>query len=48
VADVQGTGTAVNPDGSTETLLFNTDMRFMTGVYIGADGATHKGTFGFV
>ena len=48
VADVQGTGTATNPDGSTETLLFDTDMRFMSGVYVGADGAVHKGTFGFV
>jgi hypothetical protein len=48
VADVQGTGTATNPDGSTETLLFDTDMRFMNGVYVGADGAVHKGTFGFV
>lgn len=47
-ADVQGTGTGTNPDGSTETLLFDTDMRFMSGVYIGADGAVHKGTFGFV
>ena len=48
VADVQGTGTATNPDGSTETLLFDTDMRFMSGVYVGVDGAVHKGTFGFV
>jgi len=48
VADVQGTGTATNPDGSTETLLFDTDMRFMSGVYVGQDGAVHKGTFGFV
>ena len=48
VADVQGTGTATNPDGSTETLLFDTDMRFMDGVYVGADGAIHKGAFGFV
>ena len=48
VADVQGTGTATNPDGTTETLLFDTDMRFMTGVYVGQDGAVHKGTFGFV
>jgi len=48
VADVQGIGTATNPDGSTETLLFDTDMRFMSGVYVGADGAVHKGTFGFV
>lgn len=48
VADVQGTGTATNPDGSTETLLFDTDMRFMSGVYRGQDGAVHKGTFEFI
>lgn len=48
VADVRGTGTATNPDGSTETLLFDTDMRFMSGVYIGQDGAVHTGTFGEV
>jgi hypothetical protein len=48
VADVRGTGTGTNPDGSTETLLFDTDVRFMSGVYVGEDGAVHKGTFGFV
>ncbi len=48
VADVQGSGTATNPDGSTETLLFDTDMRLISGVYVGQDGAVHKGTFGFV
>ncbi len=48
VADVQGTGTATNPDGSTETLLYDTDIRFMKGVYVGQDGAVHKGTFGFI
>jgi len=48
VAEVQGTGTATNPDGSTETLLFDTDMRFMKGVYVGLDGRVHKGVFGFV
>lgn len=48
VADVQGTGMATNPDGSTETLLFDTDMRFMHGSYIARDGRLHKGTFGFV
>src|SRR5262245_22242084 len=47
-ADVQGTGTATNPDGTTETLLFDTDMRFMTGTYVGKDGQNYKGTFGFV
>jgi len=48
VADVQGTGTATNPDGSTESLKFDTDMRFMSGVYVGEDNAVHKGVFGFV
>jgi hypothetical protein len=48
VADVRGTGTATNPDGTTETLLYDTDMRFMTGTYIGQDNRVHHGTFGFV
>src|SRR5262249_10928828 len=48
VADVQGTGTATNPDGSTETLLFDTDMRFMTGSYVGKDGKNYRASFGFV
>ena len=48
VADVQGTGTARNPDGSVETLLFDTDMRFMQGTYVGLDGRVHQATFGFV
>jgi hypothetical protein len=48
VADVQGNGTGTNPDGSTETLLFDTDMRFMSGVYVGVDGEVHKGAFVFV
>jgi hypothetical protein len=48
VADVRGSGTATNPDGSVETLLFDTDMRFMKGVYVGQDGAVHRATSGFV
>ncbi len=48
VAEVQGTGMATNPDGSTKTLFFDTDMRFMSGIYVGVDGAVHKGNFGFV
>jgi hypothetical protein len=48
MADVQGTGTAMYPDGSKETLLYDTDMRFMTGTYVGKDGQTYRGTFGFV
>src|SRR5262245_35003817 len=48
VADVLGTGTATNPDGSKETLLFDTDMRFMSGSYVGKDGKVYHGAFGFV
>lgn len=48
VADVQGKGTARNPDGTTETLLYDTDMRFMTGTYVAKDGKNYRGTFGFV
>jgi hypothetical protein len=48
VADVRGTGTATYRDGSTEQLLFDTDMRFMSGVYVGFDGAVHKGAFALV
>jgi hypothetical protein len=47
-ADVQGTGTATNPDGSTQTLFYDTDMRFMTGTYVAKDGHVYNGTFGFV
>jgi len=48
VADVRGHGTARHPDGRVEKLLFDTDMRFMKGVYVGLDGKVHRGTFGFV
>jgi hypothetical protein len=40
IAAVTGTGT----DG----LTFDTDLRFMQGVYVGVDGRVHRGTFGFV
>jgi hypothetical protein len=48
VAEVQGSGTGTNEDGSTVPLIFDTDMRFMSGVYVAKDGRVHKGTFGFV
>lgn len=38
--DIQGTGT----DG----LLFDLDMRFMKGTYVGVDGKVYHDTFGFV
>ena len=48
VAEVRGKGIAKHPNGRTETLLFDTDMRFMKGVYVAQDGKTYRGTFGFV
>jgi hypothetical protein len=39
-------GTARGSDGATYD--FDTDMRFMHGVYVGLDGRKHHGTFGFV
>ena len=44
VAHVQGTGT----DNSGNTLFWDTDLRFMHGVYQGTDGRIHSGTFAFV
>ena len=38
--EIQGTGTG--------GLLFDVDMRFMEGTYVGVDGRVHQGTFGFV
>ena len=48
ISDVRGSGTATNPDGSKETLLYDTDMRFMQGVYRDTNGNVQQGTFGFV
>jgi hypothetical protein len=45
VADVQGTGTATYANGKSGTLLYDTDMRFMKGVYRGEDGVLHRGAF---
>ena len=44
VAHVEGTGT----DNSGNTLFWDTDLRFMHGIYQGVDGQLHKGTFAFV
>ena len=48
VADVRGVGTATYSDGSTERLLFDTDMRFMSGSYVSFDGAVYSGAFALV
>ena len=47
-AVVDGTGTWTVEGKPAETLLFDTDMRFMQGVFRGTDGRNHKGTFAFV
>jgi hypothetical protein len=39
-------GTAHGKDGTAYD--FDTDMRFMRGVYIGLDGRVHAGSFGFI
>ena len=49
VAAVRGTGTGWNTETEESMpLLFDSDNRFMRGVYIGMDGREHEGTFGFV
>jgi len=48
-AEVQGTGTGTDTaTGATTALTFDADMRFMRGVYVGADGQRRQGTFGFL
>jgi len=47
-AIVDGTGTWKVEGGAPETLLFDTDMRFMQGTFRSTDGRDHKGTFAFV
>jgi hypothetical protein len=49
VAAVSGTGTGTNTNtGASNPLVFDADMRFMQGQYIGMDGQNHEGTFVFV
>lgn len=47
--DVQGTGTGTDlHTGKKSPFLFDTDMRFMKGTFVGTDGHVHHATFGFV
>ena len=49
VATVGGTGKGTNASsGETTDLFFETDMRFMQGVYVDTGGHQRHGTFGFV
>lgn len=42
-----GTGTDLNT-GDSAPYDFHTDMRFMKGQFVAADGNTHKGAFAFI
>ena len=44
---LSGTGTDLNT-GNSATYDFHTDMRFMSGVFIGLDNRQHRGTIGFI
>jgi hypothetical protein len=44
LSDIAGTGTG--SDGTR--LFFDTDIRFMSGKFVGLDGKRHHGTFGFL
>lgn len=49
VAAVSGTGMGTDTStGAHRPLVFDADMRFMQGQYIGMDGQNHEGTFVFV
>lgn len=48
-AHIQGFGTATDTlTGAQTRLFYDADIRFMKGVYIGVDGETHQGAFGFI
>jgi hypothetical protein len=49
VADLEGTGVGFDTDtGEEEELVWGADVRFMRGKYVGMDGRTRRGAFGFI
>ena len=48
VATGGGGGGMSTPTATGDRLLFDADMRFMMGQYVGEDGQEHTGTFAFV
>jgi hypothetical protein len=48
LANVGGRGTRTESGGKPHHLFFDSDNRFMSGVFVGRDGKVHHGTFGFV
>ena len=47
LSKITGTGTNLGT-GAHARYTFHTDMRFMSGEFIGTDGRTHRGTFAFI
>lgn len=48
-AQIRGAGTGTDTQTREVTrYTFDADMRFMDGVYVGMDGHTRRGTFGFI
>jgi hypothetical protein len=47
-AIVDGSGIAKAAEGKSEEVLFDSDMRFMQGMFRDTDGVTREGTFAFV
>jgi hypothetical protein len=47
-ADLDLSGTGTNAAGEHTPYTFHTDMRFMKGTFIAADGRRHRGAFAFV
>jgi hypothetical protein len=43
-----GGGGLSTPTASGDRLVFDADMRFMQGLYVGEDGQEHEGTFAFI
>ena len=48
LANVAGRGMRTEPGHDPRHLFFDSDNRFMTGVFVGRDGKIHHGTFGFI
>jgi len=48
-AELQGAGTGTDTTtGATARYTYDADMRIMDGVYVGRDGRTRRGAFGFI
>jgi hypothetical protein len=48
LSDIGGTGTGTDGRGAKTRLFFDTDIRFMSGKFVGLDGEQHHSAFGFL